>query len=98
KPEPVSIEAGQRMIVRVKVRRENCSGAVAVKIAEASPEVVVLGGLVGSESEEGSLEVEVASDATIGKRTLRLRAVAADAKTEGELELTIRMAGKLTNS
>jgi formylglycine-generating enzyme required for sulfatase activity/serine/threonine protein kinase len=91
KPEPVRIQAGQWLTVPLKIWRENCSGPVEVTLAERSPGVEIRSGRVDNESKEGSLEIKVTSDAPLGKRTLRLQLVAADARAEAELELMIQM-------
>src|SRR5205814_2322143 len=90
---PVAIKAGQKKTLRVKVRRENCSGAVQVVAAKASENVTVQG-QVDEGTEEGDLELEVTAGAKAGDRVLRLRAFALStaARAEGELALTIQAA------
>src|SRR5262249_47376829 len=82
----------KKKTVSVKVKRDRCPGPVQVELAEASSGVTVRNGLVGAGTDEGSLELEVAPDATTEERTLKLRAVAAAANAEGELRLTVRPA------
>jgi hypothetical protein len=91
-----TVEAGKKKRVPVTIKRQRCPGPVEVRLAEASPGVKLLSGLVGSDTDEGSLELEVASDAEIGRRTLRLQVIAAAANGDGELKLTIHPAEQLT--
>src|SRR5439155_7315732 len=86
---PIRVEVGQTKTVPVKIKRERCPGPVQVELAKASSSVTVRNGLVGNDSKEGTVEVVVAADAKPGERTLRLRAVAAAAKTEGDLPLIV---------
>jgi formylglycine-generating enzyme required for sulfatase activity len=83
------VEAGQTKRVVVKVRRQRCPGPVEITQAGESSGVKVRNGLVGADSDEGSLEVEVDREAQPGKRTLRLLAEAGAAKSEGDLPLDI---------
>ncbi|MBI1916500.1 MAG: SUMF1/EgtB/PvdO family nonheme iron enzyme [Planctomycetes bacterium] len=96
-----TVEAGQTKTVVVKIKRQRCPGSVEVKLAKPLAGVKVLKGQVGTDTEEGSLELEVASDAEPGERTLHLQASSEDVTADGELKLTIQsaeLAKKFTNT
>jgi serine/threonine protein kinase len=84
----VKVTAGQTTKVPVKIKREDCPGLVEITLAKEVPGVKLLSGLVGKNSDEGSLELEVDKDAK-GERILRLLQAKDETKTEGDLPLHI---------
>jgi formylglycine-generating enzyme required for sulfatase activity len=93
----VSVEAGKTKTVPVTIKREGCPGPVQVELVKESPGVTVRNGFVGNDKEEGTLELKVDPEAKTGPRTLRLRAVAAEARTEGDLPLTVELPDRFVN-
>src|SRR5262249_52959451 len=89
----VEIEPGQKTTVPLKVKRDNCPGAIRIELPDALSEALsgvgINKGQVRAGSSEGSLELYAVADAKPGQRKVRLRAVADAASTEGDLRLTI---------
>ena len=97
----VTLEAGKSQPVKVEVERKLCEGPIELRLAEPVAGVTVRSGLVASGSNMGQLELTADADAAPVKKTVRLLAIAASARTEGSLQVTIRAAdlGKeITNS
>ena len=90
--EAVTLEPGQGKRIALKVERRNCPGPIEVKLADGPPGVSASNGLVGNDGDNGTVTVAVAKGTKAGSHTLRLLAVAAAARAEGELRLTIHEA------
>ena len=86
--EPLTLAIGQFKTIPVRVKRENCSEAITIRLAGTSPGVTIRNGEVAADTEDGSLEVVLDSTASAGERTIRLLASARAVKAEGELRLT----------
>ena len=99
--EPILVAPGESKTVTVTIKRRNCRGPIEIRVAGLPTGVTAGKGVVGNEEDAGMVTVVVTEGVKPGSYTLRLLAIAAAAREEGELRLTIRearLAKELRNS
>jgi formylglycine-generating enzyme required for sulfatase activity len=85
----VRLEAGRSQTVTVRLRRENCTGPVELRVEGLPAGVRPRPGVVPADAEEGHVELTAAADARNADGPVRLVAAAAEVRAERSFRLTV---------
>jgi formylglycine-generating enzyme required for sulfatase activity len=97
----VTLQAGQTRSLAVGVKRENCNGPIELRLESLPVGVQARNVFIPADADSGQIELTAILQAALGTHRVRLLAVAADARTEGTFQITIRqdvLAKEITNS
>lgn len=86
----VILEAGQKGIVRVRVQRDHSKGPIELRLTGLPKGISATPGLVPADTELGEVELTALPDTGERQLSVKLLAIAGDARTEGSLRLIVK--------
>jgi formylglycine-generating enzyme required for sulfatase activity/serine/threonine protein kinase len=87
---PLTLEAGQSTTLDIRVQRQNCTSAIKLQLEGLPNGVTLQPAVIPADADRGQLTLTASAQAGEASRTLRLVAVAPNARAETSLPLTIR--------
>jgi formylglycine-generating enzyme required for sulfatase activity len=96
-----TVVPGQRKAIPVRIRRERCAGPVELSLEGLPEGVQAEPAFIRAGADEGQVELTVQPGAARATRSVRVLAVAAGGRDEGEFKLTVEvaeLAKEVTNS
>jgi formylglycine-generating enzyme required for sulfatase activity len=86
----VTVQAGQTVAAEVQIERRDCDGPIELRVEGLPEGVQPHPGLIPAGANRGHLELTADKAAALGKKTVRLVAIAANARTQGTFDLTVQ--------